>query len=287
MHGEVQMEFSVVIPVKDEVDLIQRTLWSYYAVEPSEVLICTDKPCAKNVRKVVNKIAELSYMKDITRIIEVERSSEWRFHQVHVRRAGFHEAKFDRILTGDIDLVINKNVHKALELVGKNDVGLASLTKFRYPHRLTDYWQLGVVVFLRNFVHGMLDSVMATTTFSGLYALWRPYWLDSESEEAVKKLVNPKQFYRGERPDLKQVSAVTGEDTFLRDQMIKKHRCIYLKDIGGIDMGVPTESLPYIQYMKGQYFARQGRSLMVSLGRALLRGQPHYLQGYLKAKYED
>ena len=281
------MKFSVVVPVKDEVGLIQQTLWSYYAVEPSEVLICTDKPCSKNVRKVVNRIAELSCMKDITRIIEVERSPEWRFHQAHVRRTGFHEAKFDRILTGDIDLVINKNVHKALERVGKNDVGLASLTKFRYPHCLTDYWRLGIVMFLRKIVHGMLDSVMATTTFSGLYALWRPYWLDSEPEGEAKLLVNPKQFYRGEKPNLEHVSIITGEDTFLRDCMLKRHTVLYLRDIGAIDLGVATESLPYIQFMKGQYFARQGRSLPVSFGRAFLRAQPYYLVGYLHGRKKN
>jgi len=279
-----KMNFSIVVPVKDEVDFIPRTLPSYYAVNPSEVLICTDKPTPKNVKKAVNRVATLSCAEDITKILEVEREPEWRFHQAHVRRASFHEAKYDRILTTDIDLVVNKNVHKALRLVSKNDVGLASLSKFRYPRGLTDYWSLGIVTFLRKVAHGILDPAMVTTTFSGLYALWRPFWLDSEPEEEVKNLVNPKQFFRGENPDLEQASAVTGEDTFLRDCMLRKHKCIYLRDIGAIDLGVATENLPYIQYMKGQYFARSGRSLLVSLGRAFLRAQPYYLQGFLRGR---
>jgi len=279
------MKFSVVVPVKDEVDLIRQTLWSYYAVEPSEVLICTDKPCAKNVRKVINEIAESYHMKDITRIIEVERDPKWNFHQAHVRRTGFKKAKYDRILTVDIDLVINRNVLRALKLVGKNNVGLVSCSKFRYPKSLVDLWRTGTITFLRKIVHGMLDPFMEITIFSGLYALWRPFWLDSEPEEKIKKLVNPKQFYRGEYAG--EVPAdvdPTGEDTHLRDCMLEKHRCIYLRDIGAIMLRDVYEDVPYVQFMKGQYFRRRGRSLLVSVGRAFLRAQPHYLAGYLRTE---
>ena len=284
MLGEIQMKFSVVIPVKEEVGLIRQTLWSYYAVEPSEVLICTDKPCPKSVRKVVNKIAERSHMKDITRIVEVERSPEWRFHQAHVRRTGFKKAKYHRILNVDIDLVINRNVLKAVKLVGKNNVGLVSCSKFYYPKSLVDLWQIGAITFLRKFVHTMLDPFIETTMFTGLYALWRPYWLDSEPEEKIKKLVNPKQLYCGEYAG--EVPAdvnPTGEDTHLKDCMLEKHRCIYLHDVGAIILRDVYEDVPYVQFMKGQYFRRRGCSLLVVIGRAFLRGQPHYLRGFLRA----
>jgi len=278
------VEFSLVCPIKDEVHLIPITLPSFYAVGPSEVVLCLDKPAPLRVLKVINKIARACKAEDVTRIIEVERNPEYNFHQAWVRRKGFLEAKYDKILTTDADLVIKKNVLKAVEKKKKNNIGLVSLSKFWYPRGPIDYWRVGVVVFLRKVVHGTLDPVMSTSTFSGLYALWRPYWLDSESPEEIKRLINPKQFYRGERPDLERATAVTGEDTFLRDCMIKKHRCVYLKDIGAVDLGVATESLPYIQFMKWQYFARQGRSLLVSIGRAVLRAQPFYLQGYLRGK---
>ncbi len=134
---------------------------------------------------------------------------------------------------------------------------------------------------LRKALRGILDSLMTTTTFTGLYAFWKPYWLDSEPIKEIKRLVNPKQFWRGENPDIRQASAISGEDAFLLKCMIKKHKCIYLRDIGCVDLGVSTEKLPYVQYMIGQHFARQDRSIIVSLGRTFLRAQPHYLQGYL------
>ena len=281
MLGEIDVKFSVVVPVKNEVALIRQTLWSYYAVKPAEVIICTDKPCEGTVEKQINNIAKLSDAGDITRIVEVEKSAEWGFHQAHVRRQGFCEAKFDRILTGDVDLVINKKVHKALRLVGENDVGLASLVKFHYPMHLMDYWRLGINMFLSKVVHGLVDSIMGTSSFSGLYALWRPYWLNSEPEEEIKSFVNPKQFLRGEKSYSEAVTGFAGEDTFLRDWMRRKYKCVYLRDIGAIDLGVSLEGHPFIQYRIGAYFARSGRSLPVSLGRAVLRAQPYYLKGYL------
>jgi hypothetical protein len=76
-----QVDFSIVVPVKDEVDLIPTTLPSYYAVNPSEVIICTDKPTPRKVRRVVQKVAVACDALDITRIVEVERDPEWNFHQ--------------------------------------------------------------------------------------------------------------------------------------------------------------------------------------------------------------
>jgi len=273
------------VPVKDEVDLIPKTLPSYYAVDPSEVIVCTDKPTPRKVRQVIQKVAVACNALDITRIVEVERDPDWKFHQAHVRRTGFKKAKHDRILTVDIDLVINRNVLKALKLVGENNIGLVSCGKFCYPKSLMDLWRIGTIRFLRRIVHRILDPFMEITVFTGLYALWKPYWLDSEPEEKIKKHVNPKQFYRGEYTEgIPPNVNPTGEDTHLRDCMLEKHRCVYLRDIGAIMLRDVYENVPYVQYMKGQYFGRRGRSSLVSIGRAFLRAQPYYLVGYLHSR---
>jgi len=278
-------KFSIVIPIAEkDAKYLPITLPSWLSLKSDDVLLCVDKPCSAQLKTVIWKTSKLCGKQ--TRIIEVERSSEWRFHQAHVRREGFHKAKYDVILTGDIDLVVNKNVYKAINLVGKDNIGLVSLAKFHYPRKLPDYWREFVALFSRKILHGFMDKIMATTTFTGLYAFYRPFWLDTEKEEDVKRLVNPKQLYRGEKVELSGASAITGEDTFLRDNMVKKYRCVYLRDIGAIDLGFPTESFPYLQYTTGQYFARQGRSTLISFGRAFLRAQPHYLKGFLTERWE-
>jgi hypothetical protein len=280
MSGGRKLQFSIVIPVKDEVRLMTRTLSSYYSVEPNEVLICTDKPVLKRVKNAVNRIAKLHRAEHITKIVEVERDPEWYYHQAHVRRAGFHEAKYDKILTGDIDLLINKKVHKALNIVGRNNVGLASLSKFSKPKDFQNLWSFIITTLIHN-MYKILGSNKGLPGFSGLYAIWRPYWLKSETEEEVKRLLNPKQLYTGEIRNLKNASAVTGEDSFLRDCIKKKYKVRYFDDIGAIDLGVAPISRPHLMFRRGQNAAKQGGSLIVCIGRSLLRVQPFYLKGFL------
>jgi hypothetical protein len=285
LRGTSMVEFSVVVPISEkDVSIVPRTIGSWFSLASDDFLLCVDKPISNRLKNVIQKGVKICGVEEKVRIIEVERSGEWRFHQAHVRREGFHKAKYDRILTGDIDLIVNKNVYKAVELVGKDNIGLVSLSKFHYPKHLSDYWRESILIFSRNILHGLMDKIMMTTTFSGLYALYRPYWLETEPEEEIKRLVNPKQFHRGENPDISRISAMTGEDTFLKDCMIKKYRCVYLRDIGAIDLRTPLEYVPSIQYSIGRYFAQQGRSTIVSIGRAVLRAQPYYLTGFLEAK---
>jgi len=282
--GEKTPSFSLVCPIKDEVDLIPITLPSFYAVDPAEVILCLDKPAPKHVVKVIKKVSQLCDAEGITRIIEVERDPSWRFHQAHVRREGFHAAKYDRILTADIDLVLNRNVLKAVRLVGKDDIGLVSLSKLIYPRNIHSFLRLMSHRVLR-IIH-KVAKIGTVTGFTGLYTIFRPYWLDSEREEDVKRLVNPKHKLRMGFSGLKDFRVErdifpSGEDTFLRDCMIKKHKVVYLPDVGAIVLTDPLEAHPDVQYCKGVYFALKGRKPIVSVGRAFLRLEPYYLCGYL------
>ena len=277
--------FSIVCPIKDEVHLIPITLPSFYSVNPSEVILCLDKPAPRNVVETIRKVARKCNAEKITRIIEVERRPDYKFHQAWVRRKGFLEAKNNIILTTDIDLVINRNVLKAVRMVGKNNIGLVSLSKFEYPN--------SIQTFLRMMSRGMLKiihkiaKIGTVTGFTGLYCIWKAYWMDSEPEEGIKNLVNPKEkLRRGIRISKSDFEAYRdifpmGEDTYLRDCMEKKHRVVYLSDIGAIVLTNPLESHPDIQYCKGIYFALKGRKLLVSIGRSLIRFEPYYLCGYL------
>lgn len=280
MSEERKLKFSIVVPVKDEISLLMRTLPSYYSVEPNEVLICTDKPVLKKIKNAVNRIAKLYRAGHITKIVEVEKDPEWFYHQAHVRREGFHIAKYNKILTVDIDLLINKKVHKALNIVGINNVGLVSLNKFRKPRDIPSFWSFIMTTLFQSLCK-LFGSLIGSQGFTGLYAIWRPYWLKSEPEEEVKRLVNPKQLFTSEIKNLKNASAITGEDSFLRDCIRKEFKVRYLDDIGAVDLGVPPMSLPYLIFRRGQNTAKHGGSFIKCVGRSLLQAQPLYLMGYL------
>lgn len=284
-------KFSVVIPVKNEVDLIRRNLSSWCELKPSEIILCFDKPAPDDCVALARLIARFYNVH--LRILEVERNSEYSFHQAWVRRKGFLEAKHDRILTGDIDLIVNKNVLKAVKMVGKNNVGLVSCSKFRVPTNLTSLW--------RCFGHNILRKIIAIaltqqfippglrmTTFTGLYAISRPCWRQSE-DEGIKTLVNPKQALRGDYTSSNPLGATScpGEDSYLRDCMVKKFKVVYLHDIGAKDVQNALRNHPSVQFEVGRYNAlERNRSLLGAIVHTICYFHPYYLQGFLNGRKE-
>ena len=284
------MEWSAVVPIYKEVELMKRSIPSYFACEPDEVLICIDDPVPdKRVITIFKAIDEI-YPDVNGRIIRVSKDHDYKCHQAWVRRKGFLESKNEIILTGDIDLVLKKKaIYKALRVMKEgmcNGIGLVSLNKFRYPHDLRGFVYALIEQFMRQILHGMFDPVMTTSTFTGLYTFSKSAWLETENQEELKKMINPKQILRGDLFTEKEVAIFdyAGEDTFLRDAMIKKYKAIYLREIGAVDLRIGIENLPYIQYHKGAYFADRGRSFLVSFARAVLRLQNFYLLGFIDRK---
>ena len=257
------------MPVKDEVDLIPTTLPSYYAVNPSEVIICTDKPTPRKVRRVVQKVAVACDALDITRIVEVERDPEYRYHQAWVRRTGFRKAKYDRILTVDADLVINKKVLKAVELVGKDNIGLVSCSK-KYPYKgIQKIWRM---------ITQKIVNLVYPIRFTGLYAIWRPYWLDSE-DKGIKRLRSQKKITDGSFEEV-----VFGEDVYLHNCLIKKHKGVYLRDVGAVCLTADAQDKPYVQFQIGRYFASRNYNIFQILAKSILYLRFHVMLGWLYEK---
>ena len=263
--SECETKFSLVCPIHNEVHFVPMTLPSFYSINSDEVILCFDNPPSKEAFHLSQKISE-NY--DIpTRFLFVDRDPKYKLHQSWVRRKGFLEAKYDTILTTDIDLIINRNVLKAVRLVGKDNIGLVSCSKRYYPKSLFRIWN--------NTAYDLL-SLAHRSYFTGLYAIWRPYWLDSE-DEGICEIYNPK--VENISPD-----AVIGEDTYLRNCMSKKHKVVFLRDVGAFDLSYRLNDLLKMQSDGGRIYARNHLNIFRILVKSILYGRPKILSGWVSER---
>jgi hypothetical protein len=132
--GRVVPDFSVVVPVSArDMEMVPRTLPVYLKLRAKEILICVDSPLDPELRKAIDSASKGDPR---LRVVEVQEDDSWKFRQALVRRSGFRAAANDRILTGDVDVLVNDRVLAAVDLVGQNNVGVANLQKeMRRPRK--------------------------------------------------------------------------------------------------------------------------------------------------------
>jgi hypothetical protein len=247
--------------------------------------VCFDEPAPENCVQLVQTIAEKQKVNH--RILLVKKNPDYRFHQAWVRRKGFLEAKNDRILTGDIDLQVYSSCLKAIEMLGKDDAGLVSLMKVRKPKGAQGKIRSWMDKYVRHFLIKTYNIVESRALgcpeekkkayFTGLYALWRPYWIDSEDEKGIKQLENPKN-----APIISdQWGGYCGEDTFLRNCMEKRHGCVFLEDVGAIDYSVGLEETKAIQLKMGKKYVLEAATLWKVVKDSILHVRPLVLGSYM------
>lgn len=267
------MSFSIVIPIKDEVELIHRCLPSYFELQPFDLVCCLDEPPDPRVVQAIWTVAE-NYPNVWARIITVPKDPAWKFHQAKVRRTGFGAASRDLILTGDIDLLVNKACLQAVNTLAhqvKKRVGLVSVSKFYYPHSFRELWQAFITRLLRR----IKIALKKHGNFSGLYAFYRPYWRETEPEDILKQVHDQK---RSKKID---PNGYCGEDTLLRQYMETRYRTIFLATEGGIGLRGAVSNDGIVQFAIGLYFASERKSVLGVLARTFMYLRPMYLVGYL------
>lgn len=264
------MQFSLVVPVGNEAELLRRALPSWYRCGASEIVLCFDKPSPKRCIAIAEYVASKN-RNVATRLLEVTYNPSFLFHQAWVRRCGFRTATYDVIVTCDVDDILTRNVQKAASLVGSNGVGLASCSKFYYPIGLRRLWRAIGVQLIRLQKRIKQGGRLRHDLFTGVYAFYRPFWL--ETERGIEKLPNPKNEVAG---------AVTmGEDTHLRNSMVRKYKAVYLSDIGSICLRDQHEDDPHVQFQTGMWLMERGRRFRQVLLSSILLYRFRYLKGFL------
>jgi hypothetical protein len=259
--------FSIVIPVHSEVDLIEGCLRSCAVLDPNEIVFCLDSPPIHRVVDEIWRVSDQLGFKNRVRVILVDRNPDYSFHQAWVRREGFRAATNDLILTVDIDNIVNKNVLRALRLVGRERIGFVScLTRHSWRGPLGLWRLIGLSI----------ANVLVGPAMTGLYAVWRPFWIETEDLASIQRLGNAR-IATGE-------SALIGEDAHLCDSMRRRYHCIFLDVYGANCVRDDCNDLPSVQFETGRLYARR-MGFFKMLAISLLLARFHLPLGFLAERF--
>jgi hypothetical protein len=179
------------MPIHNEETLLPISLPSVYALHPREVLVAADR-CTDHSEELVKRFAEAHpEVNTVTRRFSGAEGRGWRFRSAYLRRTLYAEAENNVIMNTSADLWLGPEIQRYLPQVG-HPYGLVSFAYLDYP------WTY--VTFIRR----LLNTVRPGKGFSGLLALSKRAWLNSEDLEDLKTIPR-------------------GEDTHLSKSMVGKY----------------------------------------------------------------
>jgi hypothetical protein len=124
-----------------------------------------------------------------------------------------------------------------------------------------------------------------------LYALYRPYWLDTENEEDAKAIPHPldhgvideeDEFYvplarKGRIP----TPPYLGDDTMLKRAMLTRHKVVSLPIVAGTEIRQETDRRPAFQARQAVWLYRDGRSFTYMIPKSILYARGRMLGTYM------
>lgn len=252
------VDFSVVMPIHNEENLLSYSLPSVLKLVPDEVILIFDR-CTDRSLEIAEEITKRYEFRSRTKLIELNKSSQgWKFRVAFLRRHGFRLAKNHVILNTDADLILDGKIVDYLHLVGKKNIGIVLFSRIPHPRTLQSL--------LGTLFSPFIPIVGVRVGFGGLYAFSKQAWLETENQESAK-------------------ATPRAEDTHLRLSILGRHKEIFVKT-KTLHLR-PRETARY-HFLKGvtRWQTRRESLLRVAI-HSFMFLRPLVLSGYLKARLHN
>lgn len=131
---EGNTDFSVVMPIHNESEVLKLSLPSVYRLNPAETILIFDN-CTDNSYNVAVDIANKMdfFDKTIFKTVNEEEGAEFSFRPTFLRRMGYLMAKCNKILKTDADLVLDPKIKDYIPLLGKDKIRILTFEYLDYP----------------------------------------------------------------------------------------------------------------------------------------------------------
>ena len=266
MHEEIT-DFSVVMPIHNESELLKLSLPSVYRLDPTETILLFDN-CTDDSYYVAVEIAKKTkfFEKTVFKLVSGEEGAKFLFRPTFLRRMGYSMAKCNKILKTDADLVLDPKIKDYIHLFGKDNYGIITFEYIDYP------------ISYRHMIKRLLEKMKLPLPqnenwLGGNILFFREDWkmaFDNRQEDKKRKV------------DLAQVKR--GEDTlFYKLLLLKKKRKSVIVLTNTLHLR-PVESQKR-HYVRGQISWNVAkRSFLLILAQAIIFNRFNMIKGYMDAK---
>lgn len=228
---------------------MEKSIKSAIKLMPDEIIFGADEPLNHVVDAAIIQLCR-KYNYGNYRVLKYHRDNSWGFQLANVVWHCYKTARYDKILSFDIDSELRPEVLLGKDIVGKNNVAVCSFTKKLLTKTPMD---------LQRYLFYRLRVKQSDYVFSGVYWVYRPFYFENIKEDEYKRLVN-------------------GVDTFMTNKIMenKTHEIVTRKEKGVNCMDVQNEDYPWRQFQTGVWI---GANESVSLKGSVV-DRPHSIKNW-------
>ncbi|MBT8172226.1 glycosyltransferase [Candidatus Bathyarchaeota archaeon] len=265
MNNE-NVDFSVVMPIHNEVELLKLSLPSIYRLNPKETILLFDN-CTDDSYNMAVEIAKRYnfFEKTVFKVVSREEVKQFSFKPTILRRMGYSMAKNIKILKTDADLILDPKIKNYIPILGKDDVRIFTFEYLDYP------------ISYRHMIKRFLEKIrlplpQSERWLGGNILFFREDW---------KNAYNKRQEDENEKVNLAHVRR--GEDTLFHKLLLSKSHRSEIVLTNTLHLR-PVESSKR-HYLRGQISWNVAkRSFLIILIQAIIFNRFNMIKGYLDAK---
>lgn len=264
---EASSDFSVVMPIHNESELLKLSLPAVYRLDPTETILLFDN-CTDDSYDVAVGIAKRMkfFEKTVFKAVSGEEGAQFSFRPTFLRRMGYLMAKCSKILKTDADLVLDAKIKDYVPLLGRDNVGIITFEYLDYP------------ISYRHMIKRLLEKM-------GVPLPQSERWLGGNILfflEDWKMAFQQRQEDENKKVDLAKVKR--GEDTLFHKALISERQRKSMIVLTNTLHLRPVESSKR-HYVRGQISWNVAkRSFALILVQAIIFNRFNMIKGYLDAK---
>lgn len=233
-------DFTIVLPIRGterELKFMDKSIPSAIAFNPGELIFACDEGMDHRVHaKIIELVKKYGFTNYKVKFFP--RDSDWGFQLANVIWNCYKMAKYDKILSFDVDSSLRKEAMIGYDIIGQDRVAVCSFTKKLLIKNILD---------LHRFIFYRFRVWQSNYVFSGIYWVYRPYYFENVNKDDFMKIRN-------------------GVDTFLTNSIMEKgiHKIVTRKEMGCDCHDYQNEDYPWRQFQTGVWMHANQEIAMAS-----------------------